>query len=98
MTDPLLVMELATITGMLPGTVAGGLVLLPGPVVQVLPHAGMARLFSKPLNPFGADPPLIGLYRAHCDPQKYTIAPPVMLARLPTTNWPPAGSSVEFTR
>jgi hypothetical protein len=68
---------LVTITAINSGIVAGGFELLPGWLVHVLPHAGGAKLFSKPLNAFGPAPPLIGLFFTHCAPQKYTVAPVV---------------------
>ena len=70
MTEPFVCIELETITPMYCGIVAGGFELLPGLVVQVLPHVGKSFPFSKPLNAFGADPPLIGLFCDHCEPQK----------------------------
>ena len=60
--DPLFTTELETITAINCGIVGGGFELLPGPLVQVLPHVGIAVPFSKPLNAFGPDPPLIGLF------------------------------------
>jgi hypothetical protein len=43
--------ELETMTAMYDGTVAGGGVLLPGSVVQLVPHDGFAGLSSNPLKP-----------------------------------------------
>ena len=70
MTVPFLLIELETITAMYCGNVAGGLVLFPELVVQLPAHAGAAEPSSNPLNPLGADPPLIGLFWDHCEPQK----------------------------
>src|SRR2546421_9118471 len=85
-------MELETITPMYCGTVAGGFELLPGLLVHVPPHVGVVVPSSNPLKAFGAAPLVIGLFCDHCAPQKVTVAPPVRLARLPTTNSPPAGN------
>jgi hypothetical protein len=77
MTEPFFCTELDTMTAIYCGSVAGGLELLPGLLVHVLPQAGSAAvLSSKPLNEFGAEPPLIGLFCDHCEPQKVTVAPP----------------------
>jgi hypothetical protein len=57
-------------TAMYCGIVAGGLVLFPGPLTHEPLQAGAADPSSKPLNPVGADPPLIGLFWDHCEPQK----------------------------
>ena len=62
MAEPFFCTELDTITAINLGIVVGGLELLPGWLVQVLPQGGSKTLFSKPLNEFGAGPPLIGLF------------------------------------
>ena len=74
MTEPDLVIELATITVMVRETVAGGGGLLPGPVFHVPPQTGGCALVTlpKPLNAAGAGPPLSAFRFAHCAPQKVT--------------------------
>ncbi len=56
---------------------AGGLELLPGPVVQVMPHFGGSAesVTAKPLKLAGAVPPLSLLTFDHFAPQKVTLAP-----------------------
>src|SRR5262245_61954137 len=92
--DPVLVTWLGTISRMFAPIVAGGGVLLPGRLVHVWPQTGAAAPFSNPLNALcpGNGPPLRGLFDSHCEPQKYTVAPPAWGWRSPMTNCPPAGS------
>src|SRR5438445_5550721 len=79
--------ELETITPISAGSGgAGGGGLLPGAVVQLTPHAGLAGALAKPLNAAGALPPESELTFHHCAPQKVTE--PVALWS-PTTNAPP---------
>src|SRR2546430_15074632 len=74
--EPDLVIELETITAMNSGSgPGGGFALLPGPVVQLVPHVTLGGFFSKPLNAAGALPP-VRLFRLdHCAPQKVTEVP-----------------------
>src|SRR6266487_1837760 len=85
--EPDLVIELETITAMNPG---GGFALLPGPVVQLVPHVTLGGFFSKPLNEGGAPPPLRLLRLDHCAPQKVTEVPIAALLS-PITKLPPPG-------
>src|SRR5919106_4285261 len=93
MVDPVLVIWFETITAMYGGTAAGGPELLPGSVVHMAPQPGTAWLFSKPLNAFGAGPPLSALSFAHCAPQKFTVVPGTCGVRSPMTKAPPAGNA-----
>lgn len=68
--EPLFVIELETIMPMNGGTVAGGLELFPGLLVQVPPQVGVVIPSSNPLNALGAAPPVMGLFCDHCEPQK----------------------------
>lgn len=86
MVEPDFVIALETMTAMFVGMVAGGFELLPGRLIQVLPHAGNAVPSSNPLNPFGAEPPLIGLFCDHCEPQKFTLELLDILTKFPITN------------
>ena len=72
--DPDFDIELATITRMVDGIVAGGLELLPGFDFQVPPQLGGfgAAELAKPLKASGAEPPLRIFCFAHCAPQKVT--------------------------
>jgi hypothetical protein len=69
-TEPSFCIELATITAMYSGIAEGGFELLPGSLAHEPPHVGCSDPFSKPLNALGAGTPLIGLFLAHCEPQK----------------------------
>src|SRR6266550_8600301 len=91
MIDPFCCTELETITAMNCGTACGGFEPLLGWLVQVLPHVSIVFPFSNPLKSFGPGPPLIGLFLDHCEPQKFTVTPPLRFARSPTTNCPPTG-------
>jgi hypothetical protein len=90
MTLPDLVIELATITVMVEGTVAGGDVLLPGPPFHVPPQAGgfVLVILAKPLNFLGAWPPLRGFSFAQWAPQNITGWPTIAFLS-PTTKLPP---------
>jgi hypothetical protein len=90
MTLPDLVIELATITVMVEGTVAGGDVLLPGPAFHVPPQAGgfVLGALAKPLNALGARPPLIEFCFAHFAPQNVTCWPTIAFL-FPITKLPP---------
>src|SRR5260370_145937 len=59
-----------TITTIEDGTLVGGLVLLPGLVIQVFAQEGdvMLRVVANPLNPGGAEPPDRLLSFCHCAP------------------------------
>ena len=74
MSGPDFVIELATITLMVDGSVAGGTELPPEPFVQVPPqNAGLGVVFSaKPLKAEGAGPLLNELDFAHFPPQNVT--------------------------
>jgi hypothetical protein len=68
---PDLSIELETITAISEGSgPAGGGGLLPGPVVQFVPHAAVAGSVSKPLNAAGAAPPLRLLSFDHLAPRR----------------------------
>jgi hypothetical protein len=71
---PDFVIELATITLMVDGSVAGGPELPPEPLVHVPPQkAGLGVVVSaKPLKAEGAGPPLNELDFAHFAPQNVT--------------------------
>ena len=89
--EPDFVDELVTITAMYGGSgPAGGGELLPGSVLQVEPHAGVAGFLAKPLKSEGAEPPLREFVFDHCAPQKVTV--PIEV-KLPTTNAPPPWSA-----
>ncbi len=84
--------ELVTMTAMYAGSgPAGGEALLPGSVLHVPPHCGVAGLTAKPLKDDGALPPLSEFDFDHCAPQNVTE--PVSLLS-PTTNAPPPGANV----
>jgi hypothetical protein len=68
--EPLFWTELATMTAMNCGTVAGGVELPPGLLVQLPPQAGLVLLPSKPLNELGPDPPLIDYSVTTVNPEK----------------------------
>src|SRR5579862_1842918 len=89
---------LVTITAISPGTLAGGGVLLPGSVVQVLPQVGAVLPSSKPLKLAGPEPVLSALFFHHCDPHQLTW-PPETFSRSPITKDPPAanGGAVQVT-
>ncbi len=80
MVDPDFVAELATITAMYSGTVAGGFELLPESVVHVPPHVGGLVLVcaANPLKPAGAEPPLSWFDDHHCEPQNVIWLPTVV--------------------
>jgi hypothetical protein len=73
-TEPDLVIELATITVILGATVAGGGALLPGSVLHMPPQAGGLGVITsaKPLNAAGAAPPLTLFSFDHCALQNVT--------------------------
>ena len=80
-TEPLLAIELDTITVMNSGIAAGAPALLPGSLVQVPPHVAgdvLAEL-ANPLKLDGAEPPLSELDFAHCAPQNVTWLPTIAL-------------------
>src|SRR6266571_2318160 len=86
--DPDWEIELETITAMKVGREpAGGGVLLPGSVDQVVPQAAAGGVSSKPLKEAGAEPPLRLFSFAHCAPQKVTAVPtaefPSPITKLP---------------
>ena len=87
MVEPDLVIELATMTVMYDGTLAGGGGLLPVVVVQLPPQAGGLGLveLANPLKPDGARPPLNEFDFAHWSPQKVTRLPTAALPS-PITN------------
>jgi hypothetical protein len=87
---PDLVIELATITLIVEGTVAGGLEVPPKPLVHVPPqNAGLGVVVSaKPLKEEGAGPPLNELDFAHFAPQNVTCCPTTAL-RSPMTKLGP---------
>src|SRR5215831_2490546 len=93
MTGPDLPIDEETITPMNVGMVGGGPELFPGEVVQVVPHAGVAALSSKPLKAGGAFPPLSGLSLSHCAPQKVTLVPMAVPTPSPITNEPPVANA-----
>jgi hypothetical protein len=70
MVEPFFCTELETSTAMYCGIVEGGFELFPGLLVHVPPQVDCDVSSSKPLNEFGAEPPLIGLFCDHCEPQK----------------------------
>ena len=87
--EPDFVIELETITAMNAGSgPGGGFALLPGPVVQFVPHVTLAGFFSKPLNEAGALPPVRLFSIDHCAPQKVTEVPIAALLS-PITKLPP---------
>ena len=90
-----MVIELATITVMVRGTVAGGDGLLPGSVFHVPPQAGGFVLVTlpNPLNAAGAGPPLSEFCLAHCAPQNVTCRPTIALLS-PMTKLPPRVGAV----
>src|SRR5712671_2839078 len=94
--EPDWVIELETITPMKEGSgPGGGGALLPGSVVQVVPHVGSMAEPSQPLKEAGAAPPLKVLFVAHCAPQKFTATPvAVPGTTLPTTKEPPEGKGI----
>lgn len=87
---PNLVIELATITVMVEGTVAGGDVLVPGPPFHLSPQAGGFVLvaLAKPLNFLGAWPPLREFFFAQWAPQNVTCWPTIAFLS-PITKIPP---------
>ena len=87
---PNFVIELATITLMVDGTVAGGLEVIPVPLVHVPPqNGGLGEVFSaKPLKEEGAEPPLNLLDFVHFAPQNVTRCPTTAL-RSPMTKLGP---------
>jgi hypothetical protein len=93
MTDPDFAIELATITLMVDGSVAGGPELLPAPLVHVPPQsAGSGVVVSaKPLKIEGAGPPLSLLDLAHWAPQKVTCCPTTALTSPMTKLMPDKG-------
>src|ERR671937_2105283 len=87
--EPDLLIELETITPMYEGRgPAGGGGLLPGDVVQFVPHVTAAGESSKPLNEAGAAPPERLFSFDHCAPQKVTEVP-VAAFPSPMTKLPP---------
>ena len=69
--DPVLVIELDTMTVIWAGTLFGGPELFPGSLRQVPPQLAGFVLgkFAKPLKPEGVAPPLSEFEFAHCEPQ-----------------------------
>jgi hypothetical protein len=90
MTAPDFVIELATITLIVDGSVAGGPEVMPVSVVHVPPQkAGLGVVLSaKPLKAEGAAPPLNELDLAHFAPQNVTCCPTTAL-RSPMTKLKP---------
>ena len=90
MPDPVFVTELATITRIVDGSVAGKPEGAPVLDVQLpLQKGGLGVVLSaKPLNAAGAEPPLNLLDFAHCGPQKVTFCPTTAL-RSPMTKLGP---------
>src|SRR5215218_8739718 len=91
--DPDLLIELATITAMSCGNgPGGGGALLPGDVVQPVPHVTVGGDFANPLNEAGAVPPLRLFSFHHCAPQKVTEVPTAALLS-PMTKLPPPATT-----
>jgi hypothetical protein len=90
MTLPDLVIELATITVMVEGIVAGGDELLPGPAFHVPSQAAgfVLGMLAKPLNALGAWPLLREFAFAQCAPQNVTMWPTIAFLS-PITKLPP---------
>src|ERR1700747_1895260 len=87
-TEPSWLIWLATATSMYSGSGAGGgSELLPVPLVQARPHAGVGNELTQPLNDDGAGPPLSELSFHHCAPQNVT-AVPTAVSRSPTVKLP----------
>jgi len=88
-----LMIELETITAMNSGSgPGGGCALLPGPVVQFVPHVTLGGFFSKPLNEAGALPPVRLFSFDHCAPQNVTEVPIAALLS-PITKLPPLATT-----
>src|SRR5437773_10431807 len=89
--DPLCVIVFDTITPIKTGSgPGGGGGLLPGSVVQSVPHAGgVPAVAAKPLNAAGAAPPPNVLRLLQLELQKVTSVPMAALP-LPITNAPDA--------
>src|SRR5215208_3566970 len=82
---------LVTATAMYAGMVAGGLALLPGRLVQVMPQAGGVPVSAaKPLKLAGAAPPERVLRLDQASPHQVTAVPAaaVVTARSPSTKAP----------
>ena len=81
MTSPDFVIELATITLIVDGRVAGGRDVIPVLLVHVPPqNGGLGAVFSaKPLKEEGAGPPVSLLALAHLAPQNVTCCPTTAL-------------------
>src|SRR5260370_37616641 len=95
--EPSLPTVLVTITAMKAGSgPSGGGVLLPGSVVEATPQLGVVGSSAKPLRLGGAEPPLVGLFFAHCAPQKVTELP-VAAFLSPMTKLPPPGAKANPT-
>ena len=91
--EPDLCIELETITAMYDGSgPAGGGVLFPGSVDQLVPHVTAAGVSSKPLNAAGASPAATSLSFDQRDPQKVTSWP-TACSPLPITKLPPAAKA-----
>src|SRR5215831_4313326 len=88
---PACVTELVTRTPMYSGTVSGGLPLLPGRAVKLVPHSsgglicGSVTLDAKPLNEDGAWPPERLFRPDHEWLHQVTVLPPA-----PATVWSPS--------
>src|SRR4051812_33731811 len=89
---PDLVTLLVTATAMNAGSGPfGGGALLPGSVVQVVPHDGVAGFLANPLKADGEEPAVVVLLDDHWLPQKVTELPiaalplPITKAPLPLT-------------
>src|SRR5690242_12040834 len=94
---PVCELALVTITAMNSGSgPAGGGVLLPGSVLQSVPHAGATGLMAKPLKLAGPDPPLSAFTFHQLGPQKVT-AVPIALLPSPITNAPPSGAVAKIS-
>src|SRR5919197_2902911 len=91
--EPDWLIELATITPMNDGNgPSGGGALLPGDVVQSMPHVGVGGDFAKPLNEAGAAPPVRLFSFGHWAPQKVTEVPTAALLS-PMTKLPPPATT-----
>ena len=99
MTGPDCVIELATITLIVDGSVAGGIELPPVPFVHVPPqNGGLGVVFwAKPLKDEGAAPPLNLLDFAHFPPQNVTCCPTTAL-RSPMTKLGPDKGQTDAPR
>ena len=91
--EPDWLIELATITPMNDGRgPGGGGALLPGDVVQSVPHVAVGGDFAKPLNEAGAAAPLRLFSFHHWAPQKVTEVPTAALLS-PMTKLPPPATT-----